>query len=118
MSQATQAERAALAADGFVRAPGVLSASTVAAIAPIVDEVGRASAQRATPMTARTVYEQAFLQVANVWQRRADIRPLVAGPGRAGAGRCYRASQTMPPRLVPRSSSMGSCLSMWPIRPL
>ncbi len=74
---ATDADRAALAADGFVRVPGVLGPATVAALAPIVEEVGRASAQRTTPMAARTVYQQAFLQEANVWQRRADVRPLV-----------------------------------------
>jgi ectoine hydroxylase-related dioxygenase (phytanoyl-CoA dioxygenase family) len=83
----TAEDRAALARDGFVRLRGVLSEATVAAVAAVVADVARRSSQRGTPLADRSVYQQAFLQEANVWQRRADVRPLVFSPrlGRVAA---------------------------------
>lgn len=63
--------------DGFVHLRGVLSPDAVAAVAAVVGDVATRSAQRAVPMPTRGVYQQAFLQEPNVWQRRPDIRPLV-----------------------------------------
>ena len=74
---ATAGDRAALARDGFVRLRRVLGRATVEAVAAVVADVARRSSQRGTPLADRSVYQQAFLQEANVWQRRADIRPLV-----------------------------------------
>lgn len=73
-------DRHRLERDGFLALSGVLGPSTVAGLAGIVAEVAASSAQRATPLAARSVYQQAFLQEPNVWQRRDDIRPLVFSP--------------------------------------
>lgn len=70
-------ERRRLERDGFVQLRGVLSPDTVAAVAAIVADVADRSAQREVPLARRGVYQQAFLQELNLWQRRADIRPLV-----------------------------------------
>ena len=70
-------ERRRLERDGFVQLRGVLSPDAVAAVAAIVADVADRSAQREVPLARRGVYQQAFLQELNLWQRRADIRPLV-----------------------------------------
>jgi ectoine hydroxylase-related dioxygenase (phytanoyl-CoA dioxygenase family) len=64
-------------ADGFARVADVLQPATVAAFAPIVEQVARSSKQAQVPMAQRSVYQRAFLQEVNVWQRVEAIRALV-----------------------------------------
>lgn len=64
-------------AGGFARVPGVLDAATIAAFAPVVADVAANSSQKSLPMAQRTVYQRAFLQEVNLWQRIEAIRPLV-----------------------------------------
>jgi len=73
----TSAQRENLDRDGYARLRGLLAPSTITAAAPIIEDVSRSAAMRATPLGQRTVYQKAFLQELNLWQRRTDIRPLV-----------------------------------------
>jgi len=63
--------------EGFVRVPRVLDPDTVAAFAPTVTEVAAQSAQVKVPEAQRSVYQRAFVQEVNLWQRIEAIRPLV-----------------------------------------
>jgi ectoine hydroxylase-related dioxygenase (phytanoyl-CoA dioxygenase family) len=64
--------------DGFVRLPNVLSPDVLAGIAPeisrIVDEGNRL---KEIPLEARTIYDQAFIQVMNIWTRNERVREFV-----------------------------------------
>ena len=62
---------------GFARVRSVLDSATIAAFAPIVADVARTSKLAKVPMARRTVYQRAFLQEMNLWQRVEAIRPLV-----------------------------------------
>ncbi len=66
----------AFARDGFARIPGLLAPETVAAFAPVVGRVAATSSQAAVPLAQRTVYQRAFLQEVNLWQRVEEIRSL------------------------------------------
>lgn len=66
--------------DGFVRLDGVFDPATLAEFEPTVDHAARHSSQAAVPMAKRTVYQRAFLQEVNLWQRYDAIRPLVFSP--------------------------------------
>ena len=68
---------AAFDRDGFVRLRRVLAPTTVDRYCGVVAEVAEQSVQHQVPMEQRSVYGRAFVQEMNVWQRRADIRPLV-----------------------------------------
>jgi len=63
--------------DGFVRLPNVLSAVTLAEFEPeitrMVDEGNRL---KEIPLEKRTLYDQAFIQVTNLWTRNDRIREL------------------------------------------
>lgn len=63
--------------DGFARLPGVFDPATLATFAPTVEHAARASLQAQVPMAKRTVYQRAFLQEVNLWQRYEEIRALV-----------------------------------------
>src|SRR4029079_8841103 len=59
---------------------GVFDPGTLAEFEPTVDHAARHSSQAEVPMAKRTVYQRAFLQEVNLWQRYGDIRPLVFSP--------------------------------------
>jgi ectoine hydroxylase-related dioxygenase (phytanoyl-CoA dioxygenase family) len=63
--------------DGFIQLPSVLSADVLADYAPeisrLVDEGNRL---KAIPLAERTLYDQAFIQVCNLWTRSDRVREL------------------------------------------
>jgi ectoine hydroxylase-related dioxygenase (phytanoyl-CoA dioxygenase family) len=63
--------------DGFIRLPNVLSDDTLAEFAPdisrVVDENNRL---KDIPLEKRTLYDQAFVQVTNIWTRNHHVREL------------------------------------------
>jgi len=71
------AARHAFEEGGFARVARVLQPSTVEAFAPVIAEVATHSKQARVPMEQRSVYQKAFLQEVNLWQRIEAIRPLV-----------------------------------------
>jgi ectoine hydroxylase-related dioxygenase (phytanoyl-CoA dioxygenase family) len=64
--------------DGFIRLPNVLSPETLGQFAPdisrVVDENNRL---KDIPLEKRTLYDQAFVQVMNIWTRNEQVRELV-----------------------------------------
>ncbi len=63
--------------DGFVRLPRVLSETTLARHAPeinrLVDEGNRL---KSVPLVERSLYDQAFIQVGNLWTQNGRVREL------------------------------------------
>jgi ectoine hydroxylase-related dioxygenase (phytanoyl-CoA dioxygenase family) len=63
--------------DGFIHLPGVLSREVLAAYAPeinrLVDESNRL---KDIPLEERSLYDQAFIQVMNLWTRSDRVREL------------------------------------------
>ncbi len=63
--------------DGFVRLPRVLSEAALARHAPeinrLVDEGNRL---KAVPLAERSLYDQAFIQVGNLWTQNDRVREL------------------------------------------
>src|SRR5690242_21093849 len=63
--------------DGFIRLKHVLSPETLAQYAPdisrVVDENNRL---KDIPLEKRTLYDQAFVQVMNIWTHNANVREL------------------------------------------
>ena len=61
--------------DGFIRLPNVLDAEWLAEITPeitrMVDEGNRL---KSIPFAERTLYDQAFIQVTNLWTRSERVR--------------------------------------------
>ena len=61
--------------DGFIRLPNVLSAAVLADVTPeitrMVDEGNRL---KNIPFEERTLYDQAFIQVMNLWTRSDRVR--------------------------------------------
>jgi ectoine hydroxylase-related dioxygenase (phytanoyl-CoA dioxygenase family) len=66
--------------DGFIRLPNVLSAELLADITPeitrMVDEGNRL---KNIPLEERTLYDQAFIQVMNLWTRSDSVREFAFG---------------------------------------
>ncbi len=66
--------------DGFIRLPNVLSAELLAKISPeitrLVDEGNRL---KGIPLEQRTLYDQAFIQVMNLWTRSERVREFAFG---------------------------------------
>ncbi|MEO7404607.1 MAG: phytanoyl-CoA dioxygenase family protein [Burkholderiales bacterium] len=64
--------------DGFIRLPNVLSPAVLAEITPeitrLVDEGNRL---KNIPLEERTLYDQAFIQVMNLWTRNDRVREFV-----------------------------------------
>jgi ectoine hydroxylase-related dioxygenase (phytanoyl-CoA dioxygenase family) len=64
-------------ADGFVRLPSVLSAETLAQYAPELDQmVDERNRLKDVPLEKRSLYDQAFLQVMNLWRECDTVREL------------------------------------------
>jgi ectoine hydroxylase-related dioxygenase (phytanoyl-CoA dioxygenase family) len=65
--------------DGFIRLPNVLSQETLAEYGPditrFVDENNRL---KEIPLEKRTLYDQAFVQVMNIWTRNEHVRELAS----------------------------------------
>jgi ectoine hydroxylase-related dioxygenase (phytanoyl-CoA dioxygenase family) len=63
--------------NGFIRLPNVLSPKTLAQFVPdinrVVDENNRL---KDVPFEKRTLYDQAFVQVMNIWTRNQNVRKL------------------------------------------
>jgi ectoine hydroxylase-related dioxygenase (phytanoyl-CoA dioxygenase family) len=63
--------------DGFIRLPNVLSAALIAEYAPdinrVVDEYNRL---KDVPLEERSLYDQAFIQVTNLWRHSEHVREL------------------------------------------
>jgi ectoine hydroxylase-related dioxygenase (phytanoyl-CoA dioxygenase family) len=63
--------------DGFIRLPNVLSAETLAGYAPDISRaVDEGNRLKSTPLEDRTLYDQAFIQVMNIWTRDGHVREL------------------------------------------
>ena len=66
--------------DGFIRLPNVLGAEVLAEITPeitrLVDEGNRL---KNIPLEERTLYDQAFIQVMNLWTRSERVREFAFG---------------------------------------
>jgi ectoine hydroxylase-related dioxygenase (phytanoyl-CoA dioxygenase family) len=75
--EVSAAQHRVFQADGFIRMRNILNAETVGAFRPTVEEVVQNSRQSTVPMAQRTVYQKAFIQEMNLWQRIEAIRPLV-----------------------------------------
>src|SRR5277367_5236420 len=70
----SSASQAAYREQGFIKLPGVFQAATLHAVAgEIRSQVQRLNRQD-KPMAARSTYEQAFLQIMNMWR----VSPAVA----------------------------------------
>jgi ectoine hydroxylase-related dioxygenase (phytanoyl-CoA dioxygenase family) len=66
--------------DGFVRLPGVFAPETLDVFRPWLEAAARDSSMADVPMAKRSVYQRAFLQEHNLWQRYDEIRPLTFSP--------------------------------------
>lgn len=63
--------------DGFVRLSNVLSAETLARYAPELDRlVDKRNRLKDVPLEKRSLYDQAFLQVMNLWRESELVREL------------------------------------------
>jgi ectoine hydroxylase-related dioxygenase (phytanoyl-CoA dioxygenase family) len=61
--------------DGFIRLPNVLSAEVLSDITPeITRMVNEGNRLKDIPLEQRTLYDQAFIQVINLWTRNDRIR--------------------------------------------
>jgi ectoine hydroxylase-related dioxygenase (phytanoyl-CoA dioxygenase family) len=61
--------------DGFIRLPNVLSPSALSAITPeITRMVEEGNRLKNIPLEERTLYDQAFIQVMNLWTRSELVR--------------------------------------------
>lgn len=66
--------------DGFVRLPGVLSAELLREFGPEIDRlVEESNRLKNIPMEERSLYDQAFIQVCNLWTRSERVRRLAFG---------------------------------------
>ncbi|MEX2093069.1 MAG: phytanoyl-CoA dioxygenase family protein [Pirellulales bacterium] len=64
-------------ADGFVRLPHVLSAEVLAEFGPAVDRLVEQRNKLAdVPLEDRSLYQQAFIQVCNLWKDSERVREL------------------------------------------
>jgi hypothetical protein len=64
-------------ADGFIRLPGVLQPDVLAHFAPELDRlVDEGNRLKDIPLEKRTLYDQAFIQVCNLWTRSERVREL------------------------------------------
>lgn len=68
---------ARFARDGFVRLPGVLSPAAIARHEPEITRLVLELNLARLPLSERSTYERAFLQVTNLWQDSEQVRRLV-----------------------------------------
>jgi phytanoyl-CoA dioxygenase PhyH len=63
--------------DGFIRLPGVLPSEVLARYSPELDRlVDEGNRLKDIPLEKRTLYDQAFIQVCNLWTRSERVREL------------------------------------------
>ncbi|HVT26604.1 MAG TPA: phytanoyl-CoA dioxygenase family protein [Lacipirellulaceae bacterium] len=63
--------------DGFVRLPNVLSRDVLAKYTPDINRmVDEGNRLKNVPLQQRSLYDQAFLQVTNLWTRNQRVREL------------------------------------------
>lgn len=63
--------------DGFIRLPNVLSAGVLAEYGPEIDRLVEEGNQlKDIPLDQRSLYDQAFIQVCNLWTRSDRVREL------------------------------------------
>jgi ectoine hydroxylase-related dioxygenase (phytanoyl-CoA dioxygenase family) len=63
--------------DGFVRLPGVLSRAVLNNYAPEIDRlVEERNPLKEVPLEERSLYDQAFIQVSNIWPHSEKAREL------------------------------------------
>jgi hypothetical protein len=63
--------------DGFVRLPGVLSRAVLNEYAPEIDQlVAEHNPLKDVPLEEKSLYDQAFIQVSNIWPLSAKAREL------------------------------------------
>ena len=61
--------------DGFIRLPNVFSAELIGEYAPEINRlVDEENPLKDVPLEKRTLYEQAFIQVGNLWTRSEHVR--------------------------------------------
>lgn len=63
--------------DGHVTVRNVFTADELEPFARIVATIAAESTQHSVPMDQRGLYQRAFIQEMNLWQRHAELRPLV-----------------------------------------
>lgn len=63
--------------DGCIRLPGVLDAGTIAAFEPELTRVVEENQWDRRPLSERTTYGRAFVQVGNLWKRSAVAERFV-----------------------------------------
>ena len=62
-------------ADGFIRLPNVFKSETLAAYRPEIDRlVAERDKLKDVPLAERTIYQQAFLQITNLWAVSERVR--------------------------------------------
>jgi len=67
--------------DGFVHAPGLLSAAEIIEYGAAVDvAVARRKARDTRTLAEKTPYEQSFIQCQYIWEDFPDVRPLTFHP--------------------------------------
>ena len=74
----------AVGRDGFARVPGLLDTGALAAVAGEINRLTLALSTETRGMEERSTYDQAFLQVMNLWEHSAAVKRLVFDPGLAG----------------------------------
>jgi ectoine hydroxylase-related dioxygenase (phytanoyl-CoA dioxygenase family) len=66
--------------DGFIQLPYVLSEDVLAEISPEISRlVNEGNRLKEIPLDERTLYDQAFIQVMNLWTRNNRVREFVFG---------------------------------------
>jgi len=66
--------------DGYIKLPAVLSAAVISHFKPLIDGIARAHQAQQPDLVDRATYGKAFLQITNLWQRDARLRPLCLAP--------------------------------------
>ncbi len=71
--------------DGFIKLPNVLGAEVLGTYAPAINQlVDEGNRLKEIPLEKRTLYDQAFIQVTNLWRRNDRIRELAFSRRLAG----------------------------------
>lgn len=77
--QLTEAQKAQFRRDGFIKLKDILSREILDHYGPEITRQVLALNGKAKPMSERTTYEKAFLQVGNLWTKSAVAREFVFG---------------------------------------
>lgn len=66
--------------DGFIRLRNVFSADVLAQISPVITQlVDEGNRLKSIPLEQRSIYDQAFIQVMNLWTRNERVREFAFG---------------------------------------